>query len=262
MKPDYLTPANAARFDDEEVAALYSFRPPYPSELFTTLAALITDKPRNVLDVGTGRGEIARFLTPYAERVDAVDMSAAMQTAGRVTPGGDADNLHWIHGKIEEVELDPPFALITGGSSLHWVEWEVTFARFDTLLTPNGYVAIINLETEETPWHSALRDLISRYSTFQNYVRLDLIEALAQRALFTKAGEYRTQPMLFTQAIEDYIAAHHSYSSLTRRVLTHEVAHQFDAELRDIVTPYAVDGVLTLNVVGHVVWGKPHAPKP
>lgn len=262
MKPDYLTPANAARFDDEEVAALYGLRPPYPSELFTTLAALITDEQRTILDVGTGRGEIARFLTPYAERVDAVDMSAAMQAAGKIAPGGDADNLHWIHGKIEEVELDPPFALITGGSSLHWVDWDVTFARFDTLLTPNGYVAIINLETEDTLWQSALRNLISRYSTFQNYVRLNLIEVLAQRGLFTPVGEYRTQAMMFTQTVEDYIGAHHSYSSLTRRVLTNEVAHQFDAELRDIVTPFAVDGVLTLNVVGHVVWGKPHAPAP
>jgi ubiquinone/menaquinone biosynthesis C-methylase UbiE len=262
MKPDYLTADNAARFDDEEVATLYGFRPPYPAELFTTLAALITDEPRTVLDVGTGRGEIARFLTPYAERVDAVDMSEAMQAAGRVAPGGDADNLHWIHGKIEEVELDPPFALITGGSSLHWVDWEVTFARFETLLTRSGYVAIVNRESEDMPWQEAWRTLISRYSTFKNYVRLDMIEALTEQGLFTPIGEYRTQPMVFTQSIENYIAANHSYSSLTRRVLTNEVANQFDVELREIVTPYYVDGVLTINVIGYVVWGKPHAPPP
>jgi len=257
MKPDYLNPDNAARFQEEEVVALYPLRPPYPSEIFTTLAALITDAPRTVLDVGTGRGEIARFLAPYAERVDAVDVSEAMQNAGRQAPGGDADNLHWIHGKIEEVELDPPFALITGGSSLHWVEWEIAFARFETLLTPNGYVAIINREMAEVPWYAAWRDLINRFVTYTS--RIDLIQTLMDRNLFTQVGEYRTQPMAFTQSIEDYVTAQHSYSSLARQSFKANDSGVFDEELRAIVTPYATDNVLTLNVVGHVVWGKPHA---
>jgi SAM-dependent methyltransferase len=261
MKPDYLNADNAARFTDEEVVGLYGLRPPYPGDLFTTLAALITDEPRTVLDVGTGRGEIARFLTPYAKRVDAVDVSEAMQTAGKAEPGGDAENLHWIHGKIEEVELDPPFALITGASSLHWVDWDIAFARFETLLTPNGHVAIINRAIQDAPWQITLQKLFIRFSAnLINYGRLNMIEALAQHGLFTPVGEYRTPPLPFTQSIEDYIAAHHSYSSLTRRVLTAEGANQFDAELRDIVTPYATDEILTLHIVGHIVWGKPHAP--
>ncbi len=258
MKPAYLNADNAARFQEQEVAALYQLRPPYPSELFTTLASLITDEPRNVLDVGTGRGEIARFMTPYAERVDAVDVSGAMIAVGKEAPGGDASNLRWIEGRIEEVELDPPFALITGGSSLHWVDWDVTFARFDALLTPHGTLALVNRETEPPPWHEALRTLIGRYSTFQNYVPLDMVGWLTENGYFTQAGEYRTQPLPFTQSIEDYIAVHHSYSSLTRSALTPTIAEQFDADLRDLLTPYATDGVITLNVMGHVVWGKPH----
>lgn len=261
MKPDYLNADHAARFQDEEVVELYTLRPPYPSELFTTLASLITDEPRTVLDVGTGRGEIARFLTPYAERVDAVDVSEAMINAGKGAPGGDASNLRWIQGRIEEIELDPPFALITGGSSLHWVDWEVTFARFEALLTSNGYLALIHRETDPVPWQEPLRELIGRYSTFHNYIRLDLVRWLTENKLFTQVGEYRTEPIPFTQSIEDYIAAHHSYSSLTRNAITPEGAAQFDAELREMVAAYATDGVLTLNVMGHVVWGKPHAKR-
>ncbi len=257
MKPEYLNARNAARFQDEEVARLYCLRPPYPGELFTTLAALIQDEPRNVLDVGTGRGEIARFLTPYANRVDAVDVSEAMLSAGRNDPGGDAPNLHWILGRVEEVELDPPFALITGGSSLHWVEWEVAFARFETLLTPNGVVAIVQLQIQDTPWHNAWKSLIDRYLGYSN--RIHLVNTLIERGLFHQTGEYHTEPIPFTQSVDEYVDAQHSYSSLARQAFEQNEADAFDHELRAVVTPYATDLMLTLQVSGHVVWGKPHA---
>lgn len=44
----------AGTFQYEAVAEAYQHRPPYPDEVFDRLAALITDEPRTVLDIGAG----------------------------------------------------------------------------------------------------------------------------------------------------------------------------------------------------------------
>jgi predicted TPR repeat methyltransferase len=77
-KPTHLGPAYSAMFRDQSVADAYPHRPPYPAAVFDTLAELITDTPRAILDVGCGTGDIARPLVARVDRVDAVDISAAM----------------------------------------------------------------------------------------------------------------------------------------------------------------------------------------
>ncbi len=121
-KPAHLGEVYAAQFKDAAVVEVYRHRPEYPEEVFDILAGLIRNTPSTVLDVGCGRGEIARRLLPFAERVDAVDFSERMLLAGRALPGGDSPRLRWIHGAAEEAETYPPYALVTAGASLHWME--------------------------------------------------------------------------------------------------------------------------------------------
>jgi len=49
---------------------------------------------------------------------------------GKQLPNGDHPQLRWICGKVEEVRLSPPYALITAGSSIHWMQWERAFPRW------------------------------------------------------------------------------------------------------------------------------------
>ena len=142
-KPENFQTHYAEAFKDQHVVEAYRYRPPYPPEVFTILASLIVDEPRAVLDVGAGSGDIARHLVEFVERIDAVDFSQNMIERGRRLPNGDNPRLHWIYGKVEEVPLAPPYALITAGSSIHWPDWNIAFPRFREVLTPHGFLALI-----------------------------------------------------------------------------------------------------------------------
>jgi trans-aconitate methyltransferase len=127
------------------------------------LAQLITDEPRTVLDVGAGSGDLARHLVHVVDQVDAVDFSQHMIERGKQLPHGDAPQLRWICGKIEEVPLAPPYALITAGSSIHWLEWEKAFPLFCSILTPGGSLALVYRKTLPMPWDAEVRNLRAQF---------------------------------------------------------------------------------------------------
>src|SRR5437868_15084397 len=93
-----LSPEYAAQFQDAAVVEAYQARPPYPDGVFETLVGLIGERPRGVLDLGCGTGDLARRLAPLVERVDAVDLSVGMITRGKTLAGGDAPDVRWIVG--------------------------------------------------------------------------------------------------------------------------------------------------------------------
>jgi len=257
-KPKYLGHYYAAAFQEPGVAAAYHHRGAYPHATFAILNELIVDEPRIVLDVGCGTGDVTRHLVDLVERVDAVDFSQAMIDIGKTLPGGDRSNIRWIHSRAEDAFLEPPYALITGGQSLHWMDWNVVLPRFARSLTPNGYLAIINTEVSPRPWDSAIGALIKRYSTNQDYVPFDMLPAWDQHGLWKQVGNQRTTPEPFEQSVDSYIESFHAMSSLARERMSPERSAAFDAEVRDLVTPCACGGKLVSEVSGIVEWGKPH----
>ncbi len=259
-RPAHLTAHTAAAFEDVDVVAMYPHRPPYAEAVFAFLDTLIVDAPRAVLDVGCGSGNVCRRIALRAERVDAVDVSPAMLTLGKTLPGGDAPNLRWIIGRAEDAELSPPYALITAGESLHWMEWDIALPRFHDMLTSRGMLALPKAQNITAPWEDAQRAIISTYSTTQNYQPFDLIEELTARGLFDHRGTYEAPPEEFRQSVEDYIAALHSMSSLSRARMGAAQAAAFDRDIRSMLAPYATDGVLTFPIVANVTWGRPLVP--
>jgi SAM-dependent methyltransferase len=256
-KPDHLGPEYGAQFADPSVAAAYHHRPPYPSEVFDVLVRLIADEPRTALDVGSGTGEIARGLAPRLERVDAVDPSPAMIAIGRAMPGGDRPNLTWIEGYAEDAPIQPPYALVTAGQSLHWLDWSVVMPRFRDSLTPRGVLAIIEQWEVPQSWDAAALDVIQRYSTNLKYHPYDLIEELETRGLFRTLGRRETAPVVFVRDVSGYVESFHARNGLSRDRMTAEAAAAFDREVTGLVGPYAVADVLELAVAGVVIWGMP-----
>jgi SAM-dependent methyltransferase len=250
----------ASAFQESGVATAYKHRPPYPPAAFTILADLITDPPRRLLDAGCGTGFIARYLAEHADHIDALDVSQAMIDEGRRLPNGDHPRLTWIVGRAEDVPLAPPYALITAGDSLHWMEWDVVMPRFARLLTPGGTLAILQSGQLGVPWEAELLSIIKRYSIYgQEYHPVDLVVELEGRELFQKLGSAQTTPALFSQSIGDYVESFHARASLTRERMPAADADAFDAEVRQLVATYMQDAV-ELQIVAEIAWGKPLDP--
>jgi SAM-dependent methyltransferase len=260
-KPDHLGPEYGAQFGDPSVVAAYRHRPPYPPAVFDVLVGLIVDEPRAVLDVGTGTGEIARGLAPRVERVDAVDPSPGMIATGQRLPGGDHPHLTWIEGYAENAPIRPPYALVTAGQSLHWLDWPVVMPHFRDALSPHGVLAIVEQREVPHPWDAAVLAVIQRYSTNLKYRPYDLIEELETRGLFRTLGRRETAPAGFGRDVAGYVESFHARNGLSRDRMTAEAAAAFDREVTALVVPYAVGGVLELAVAGVVIWGLPGSSK-
>ena len=213
-----------------------------------------------MLDAGCGRGELARPLAAFVDRVDAVDFSLGMLEHGKRLHGGDNPRLNWIHAPVEEAPLNPPYGLVTAGASLHWMNWDVVLPRFAQVLSLGAYLATVAVRLLPLPWDARLQDLLSRFSTNPDYTPFDLIPELERRGLFVQQGEQYSTAIPFTQSVKDYLESFHSMNGFSRERMSAGIASAFDQEVADLVTPYASGGRLELQVKTHVLWGTPLAP--
>jgi SAM-dependent methyltransferase len=247
----------AAVFADADVADAYQHRPPYPAAVFEILTGLITDRPRHVLDAGAGEGGIARPLAPLVDRVDALDVSAAMLARGARRPGGRRPNLHWILGPAETAPLTGPYALVTAGASLHWMDWDVTLPRLHALMTSNALLAIIEHGYRSVPWQAGLRPIVARHSRSPDFdPDFSLPAALSERGLLQITGQAETAAVPFRQPVHCYIEQFHSTASLARKWIDSRETAEFDAAIATLVAPHAVDGMLETSVAASLTWGR------
>lgn len=256
-RPESLGEQFSVRFQDQSVVDRYHLRPTYPPETFEFLSTLIEDGPRAVLDVGCGPGNVARGLAAYVERIDAVDISRPMLERARALPGGDSPKIHWQLGRAEDASIQPPYALVTAGESLHWMDWGIVLPRFARILTSRGVLAIVSTREQAVPWHEGYLQIVKRFSNNPNYKPVDLIAVFKQYQLFEKFGEHTTAPIPLKQTIDDYIAAQHARSALSLDTMSAEQAVQFAAQMRELLLPFSQEEMLTIDIVGHIVWGKP-----
>ena len=264
-KPELYSSHYAEWFKDPDVIAAYPFRPPYARAAIEFLSELITDRPRRVLDIGCGTGDIARPLAPLVDRVDAVDFSAGMIETGRQLQGSTASNVRWIIGAAEDVPLDPPYGLVTAGESLHWMDWQIVLPRLADALSPNGFLAIVGRDWEGPPdVRACIRPLLMRHSAVRVWQDADLVSELQSRELFTLTGARRFGPELWQATVDEYLECRHSQRSFARSAMGASAAHAFDTELRQALTDLCGSGAiqfhsdkLQLSVETTVAWGRP-----
>ena len=246
------------------VAESYECRPAYSAEVYTHLLGLLPVDPRAVLDAGCGTGELARRLAREVERVDAVDPSDEMLRVGRGLPGGDAAQLRWISAPIEDAALAGPYGLAVAGASFHWFDPDRALARFAQVLVSEAVLAMVDGDGAwDAPWLEAELELMydvaeRRTGERPSFQRFDVERDFGfEHPLFEQLGTRVTEPAPFEQPVEDYLTCQHSRASLSLETLGPEIARDFDAELRQILSPYTRDGRIRYDVRTRIEWGRP-----
>jgi len=139
------------------------------------------------------------------------------------------------------------------------MDWDIVLPRFREVLTPKGYLAIVDTRELPIPWAGELGKIIKRFSTNPDYQPINLIEELEKRHLFHPLGEKKTAPASFAQSINDYVESFHSMSSLSRQHMTAHTASTFDDEIRELVSKFYPANKVEMQVVGTVLWGRPES---
>ena len=256
-KPRGLSSEYGDQFRDTSVAQAYPTRPPYPPELFEFLLGLVQDTPAIVLDLGCGTGDISRPLAAFVDQIEAIDPSHTMITLGQALPGGQHPHIHWIVSSAEDFSFPQTYALVVAAESLHWMDWYTVLPRIHQSLSSQGrLVIVLGRGFRNEPWAFLTSRLIAQYSTNREYETYDLVEELTKRNLFVPEQRVQTQPISFTQTLEDYIESFHSRNGLSRDRMG-ESAETFDEQLRNIIVQYQPNPILEFELVVDVVWGKP-----
>jgi SAM-dependent methyltransferase len=103
------------------------------------------ERPRLVVDVGSGTGLSTRAWAPFADEVLGVEPNSEMRVAAEAdTP---SDNVRYVEGYSDRTGLaDESADLVTYSQSLHWMEPTPTFREAARILRPGGVFAAYDYE--------------------------------------------------------------------------------------------------------------------
>ena len=143
-------------------------RPTYAPRLIQLATRLtgLTGEAR-VLDLGCGPGMLAGAFAPLVREVIAIDPEPEMLRIAEAE-FGDAGNIRFMRGS--SFDLPPElgrFRLVTMGRSFHWMDRAATLRLLDTMIEPDGAVALFDsehLDLPENAWGAEYRSLVRRYA--------------------------------------------------------------------------------------------------
>ena len=251
------------------MAANYRFRPDYSSEVYNTLSGLLRGRPRTLLDAGCGPGKIVGGLVDLIDRADAVDPSEEMLRIARSLPWGCDPKIRWVHARIEEAELNPPYGLIVAGASIHWMELERVLPRFKESLASDAFLAVLDGDAPiDPPWEPEatrfMLDFVEEIEGARPKWWANASQRLRQPILdhpaFERVGVVISDPFLVAQGITDFLKSEHSRATWSEDHLGEKASAQFDEGLRKVLTPFASDGILRFSVQTRVEWGRILSP--
>src|SRR5215510_7929787 len=211
-KPRHLGPEYAAQFGDEEIAAAYRHRPPYPPETFAILEPLLGSPPRTVLELGAGTGDFTIGLAPLVDSLIAVEPSRPMLERGLRRTDVDR-HVQWLAIAAEAYAFDGRYSAVVAAEAFHWLDWHAILPRIGRSLVSSGHLILVERAVAEPlPWDAFLKTLIRQYSTNRDYEPYDTVTELEARGLVSVGGRARTETVVYRQAAPDYVESFHSRS--------------------------------------------------
>jgi SAM-dependent methyltransferase len=135
-------------------ASLYArYRPSYPAEAVDLILERCALEPGAVVvDVGCGTGISSRLLTARGLRVIGIEPNAEMRAEAQaeVRPH-QGPPPQYLSGKAEATGLAAgTAAAVVAAQAFHWFDPSAALAEFHRILQPNGWVALLWNERDET----------------------------------------------------------------------------------------------------------------
>jgi len=190
--PDGLESERGLLFDS--VGDLYDIaRPHYPTALYDAIAELIPP-PANALEIGAGSGQATVDLAQLGYHVIAIEpgprMAALLLQKLVVFP-----NCQIWTGRFEDWNEETKFDLVTGGTSLHWLELATMPRRVAAVMRPGGILAPFWGEFKNLPEFQAGLDRVYErhpggYSAGSH--RGEVLGAIETSGLFSSLPEVTT----------------------------------------------------------------------
>ena len=259
-KPPHLAAEYAAQFGDEEVAAAYQHRPPYPAEAFAIVEPLLGPHPRCVLDLGAGTGDFTIGLASRVDRLIAVEPSRPMLERGRLRGGSVGAHVDWLAISAEDYPFDLRYSAVVAAEAFHWLDWHRVLPRIAASLVPGGQLILVERSLAESmPWEADLGRLVREYSTNRDYAPYDTATELEARGLITIGGRARTGTAPHRQSVDSYVESFHSRNGFSRARLQAGRAQEFDDKVKTLLRRYCRDGTVLLPVEARISWGQPVA---
>jgi SAM-dependent methyltransferase len=237
-------------------AAMYEeLRPPYPAELFDTIAQRLSlGKQHALIDLGTGPGVLALGFAPHVGRIVGVDPEPAMIAAAREAAARASRAITLIEGKAEDVPADiGSFDVVTIGRALHWMDRDATLARLERLVAPEG-VILVCASFSAMDGQNAWLEEYNGARRFWSQESLWLESGSAARTYGDLAGFFRGTRFHVADLFKVETSHEISVSDLARRVLTFSpsspdaLGNKVDAMLRDVerrLLPFSRHGSIT-----------------
>jgi ubiquinone/menaquinone biosynthesis C-methylase UbiE len=162
--------ANLARFTG--FADTYDRYRPAPPEMLLEFVPRLArvDRPRLVVDLGSGTGLSTRFWVNHADNVVGVEPTADMRAAAaQIT---SSTSISYIEGYSHATNLPSACAdVVTCSQALHWMEPEGTFQEVARVLRPGGVFAAYDCDWPplSSSWEAdaAFLELMERVSSLE-----------------------------------------------------------------------------------------------
>ncbi|MBN1346133.1 MAG: class I SAM-dependent methyltransferase [Phycisphaerae bacterium] len=160
--------ANVGRFDG--VAECYdAHRPTPPSVIIDILTQIAgVERPKLVVDLGSGTGLSTRIWADRAEEVIGVEPNQDMRNLAENSPRA-SENVRYRDGLSTQTGLTDGCAdIVTASQAMHWMEPEPTFAEAVRILRTGGLLAAYDCDWPPTMnWQAE-----AAYRAFLNRVRM------------------------------------------------------------------------------------------
>jgi ubiquinone/menaquinone biosynthesis C-methylase UbiE len=169
--------SNAQRF--QSTVPFYArYRLGYPARLIErviALTGLAAGDP--VLDLGAGPGLLAVPFAAAGMRVTAADPEPTMlAAAGEAARAAGVQLTLWSGGSNDLTSDMGPYHLVTMGRSFHWMDRAATLSRLDSIIAPDGAIALFSDQhpnTAENRWRDVLQEVADRYGRDREPVVLE-----------------------------------------------------------------------------------------